>query len=151
MEKQHQFIFEDQNGAEINNGESITVIEGGTIAETVFAKMQKETDKLKADKESFFVWVDKANTGKVYNETTVISSQTAEKVTLIPVYRTNVIEGTDGSSIAADDFVIHVNDVGKLTAIDAKNRAYVKAYDANGNDITATCLLNTSPSPRART
>jgi len=34
---QHQFIFEDQNGAEINNGESITVIEGGTIAETVFA------------------------------------------------------------------------------------------------------------------
>ncbi|MBS6241578.1 MAG: hypothetical protein KH547_03045 [Roseburia sp.] len=142
MEKQHQFIFEDQNGAEINNGESITVIEGGTIAETVFAKMQKETDKLKADNESFFVWVDKANTGKVYNETTVISSQTAEKVTLIPVYRTNVIEGTDGSSIAADDFVIHVNDVGKLTAIDAKNRAYVKAYDANGNDITATVTVD---------
>ena len=142
MEKQHQFIFEDQNGAEINNGESITVIEGGTIAETVFAKMQKETDKLKADNESFFVWVDKANTGKVYNETTVISSQTAEKVTLIPVYRTNVIKGTDGSSIAADNFVIHVNDVGKLTAIDAKNRANVKAYDANGNDITATVTVD---------
>ncbi|OLA69481.1 MAG: hypothetical protein BHW47_01650 [Roseburia inulinivorans] len=142
MEKQHQFIFEDQNGAEINNGESITVIEGGTIAETVFAKMQKETDKLKADNESFFVWVDKANTGKVYNETTVISSQTAEKVTLIPVYRTNVIEGADGSSIAADDFVIHVNDVGKLTAIDAKNRANVKAYDANGNDITANVTVD---------
>ena len=58
--------------------------------------------------------MDKANTGKVYNETTVISSQTADKVTLIPVYRTNVIEGADGSSIAADDFVIHVNDVGNL-------------------------------------
>ncbi len=142
MEKQHQFIFEDQNGAEINNGESITVIEGGTIAETVFAKMQKETDKLKADNESFFVWVDKANTGKVYNETTVISSQTAEKVTLIPVYRTNVIKGTDGSSIAADNFVIHVNDVGKLTAIDAKNRANVKAYGANGDDITATVTVD---------
>lgn len=110
LEKQHQFIFEDQNGAEISKGEHITVIDGGTIAETVFAKMQKETDKLKADNESFFVWVDKANTGKVYNETTVISSQTADKVTLIPVYRTNVIEGADGSSIAADDFVIHVND-----------------------------------------
>jgi hypothetical protein len=142
LEKQHQFIFEDQNGAEISKGEHITVIDGGTIAETVFAKMQKETDKLKADNESFFVWVDKANTGKVYNETTVISSQTADKVTLIPVYRTNVIEGADGSSIAADDFVIHVNDVGKLTAIDAKNRADVKAYDANGNDITATVTVD---------
>ncbi|MBD9191419.1 MAG: hypothetical protein EGP96_02595 [Roseburia inulinivorans] len=142
LEKQHQFIFEDQNGAEISKGEHITVIDGGTIAETVFAKMQKETDKLKADNESFFVWVDKANTGKVYNETTVISSQTADKVTLIPVYRTNVIEGADGSSIAADDFVIHVNDVGKLTAIDAKNRANVKAYDANGNDITASVTVD---------
>ena len=142
LEKQHQFIFEDQNGAEISKGEHITVIDGGTIAETVFAKMQKETDKLKADNESFFVWVDKANTGKVYNETTVISSQTADKVTLIPVYRTNVIEGADGSSIAADDFVIHVNDVGKLTAIDAKNRANVKAYDANGNDITANVTVD---------
>ena len=142
LEKQHQFIFEDQNGAEISKGEHITVIDGGTIAETVFAKMQKETDKLKADNESFFVWVDKANTGKVYNETTVISSQTADKVTLIPVYRTNVIEGADGSSIAADDFVIHVNDVGKLIAIDAKNRANVKAYDANGNDITANVTVD---------
>ena len=142
LEKQHQFIFEDQNGAEISKGERITVIEGGTIAETVFAKMQKETDKLKADNESFFVWVDKANTGKVYNETTVISSQTADKVTLIPVYRTNVIKGTDGSSIAADDFVIHVNDVGNLKASDAKNRANVKAYDANGNDITATVTVD---------
>lgn len=137
MGKQHQFIFEDQNGAEISKGESITVIEGGTIAKSVFEKMQKETDRLKADNESFFVWVDKANTGKVYNETTVISSQTADKVTLIPVYRTNVIEGTDGSSIAADDFVIHVNDIGNLKASDAKFRANVKAYDANGNDITA--------------
>ena len=63
-------------------------------------------------------------------------------MTLIPVYRTNVIEGADGSSIAADDFVIHVNDVGKLTAIDAKNRADVKAYDANGNDITATVTVD---------
>ena len=142
LEKQHQFIFEDQNGAEISKGEHITVIDGGTIAETVFAKMQKETDKLKADNESFFVWVDKANTGKVYNETTVISSQTADKVTLIPVYRTNVIEGADGSSIAADDFVIHVNDVGKLTAINARNRANVKAYDANGNDITANVTVD---------
>ena len=142
LEKQHQFIFEDQNGAEISKGERITVIEGGTIAKTVFAKMQKETDKLKADNESFFVWVDKANTGKVYNETTVISSQTADKVTLIPVYRTNVIEGADGSSIAADDFVIHVNDVGNLTASDAKIRANVKAYDANGNDITATVTVD---------
>ena len=53
-----------------------------------------------------------------------------------------MIEGADGSSIAADDFVIHVNDVGKLTAIDAKNRADVKAYDANGNDITATVTVD---------
>lgn len=142
MEKQHQFIFEDQNGAEISKGERITVIDGGTIAKTVFAKMQKETDRLKADNESFFVWVDKANTGKVYNETTVISSQTADKVTLIPVYRTNVIEGADGSSIAADDFVIHVNDVGNLTASDAIKRANVKAYDANGNDITANVTVD---------
>ena len=142
LEKQHQFIFEDQNGAQISSGERITVIDGGTIAEAVFAKMQRVTDRLKADNESFFVWVDKANTGKVYNGTTVISSQTADKVTLIPVYRTNVIEGADGSSIAADDFVIHVNDVGKLTAIDAKNRANVKAYDANGNDITANVTVD---------
>ena len=142
LEKQHQFIFEDQNGAEISKGERITVIDGGTIAKTVFAKMQKETDRLKADNESFFVWVDKANTGKVYNETTVISSQTADKVTLIPVYRTNVIEGADGSSIAADDFVIHVNDVGNLTASDAIKRANVKAYDANGNDITANVTVD---------
>ena len=142
MEKQHQFIFEDQNGAEISKGERITVIDGGTIAKTVFAKMQKETDRLKADNESFFVWVDKANTGKVYNETTVISSQTADKVTLIPVYRTNVVNGADGSSIAADDFVIHVNDVGNLTASDAIKRANVKAYDANGNDITANVTVD---------
>ncbi len=142
LEKQHQFIFEDQNGAQIASGERITVIDGGTIAEAVFAKMQRVTDGLKADNESFFVWVDKANTGKVYNETTVISSQTADKVTLIPVYRTNVVNGADGSSIAADDFVIHVNDVGNLTASDAKNRANVKAYGANGDDITATVTVD---------
>ena len=35
-----------------------------------------------------------------------------------------------------------MNDVGKLTAIDAKNRADVKAYDANGNDITATVTVD---------
>ena len=142
LEKQHQFIFEDQNGAQIASGERITVIDGGTIAEAVFAKMQRVTDGLKADNESFFVWVDKANTGKVYNGTTVISSQTADKVTLIPVYRTNVVNGADGSSIAADDFVIHVNDVGNLTASDAKNRANVKAYGANGDDITATVTVD---------
>ena len=142
LEKQHQFIFEDQNGAQISSGERITVIDGGTIAEAVFAKMQRVTDRLKADNESFFVWVDKANTGKVYNGTTVISSQTADKVTLIPVYRTNVVNGADGSSIAADDFVIHVNDVGNLTASDAKNRANVKAYGANGDDITATVTVD---------
>ena len=142
LEKQHQFIFEDQNGAQISSGERITVIDGGTIAAAVFAKMQRVTDGLKADNESFFVWVDKANTGKVYNGTTVISSQTADKVTLIPVYRTNVIEGADGSSIAADDFVIHVNDVGNLTASDAIKRANVKAYDANGNDITANVTVD---------
>ena len=142
LEKQHQFIFEDQNGAQISSGERITVIDGGTIAAAVFAKMQRVTDGLKADNESFFVWVDKANTGKVYNGTTVISSQTADKVTLIPVYRTNVVNGADGSSIAADDFVIHVNDVGNLTASDAKNRANVKAYGANGDDITATVTID---------
>lgn len=142
LEKQHQFIFEDQNGAQIASGERITVIDGGTIAAAVFAKMQRVTDGLKADNESFFVWVDKANTGKVYNGTTVISSQTADKVTLIPVYRTNVVNGADGSSIAADDFVIHVNDVGNLTASDAKNRANVKAYGANGDDITATVTVD---------
>ena len=142
LEKQHQFIFEDQNGAQISSGERITVIDGGTIAEAVFAKMQRVTDGLKADNESFFVWVDKANTGKVYNGTTVISSQTADKVTLIPVYRTNVVNGADGSSIAADDFVIHVNDVGNLTASDAIKRANVKAYDANGNDITANVTVD---------
>ena len=142
LEKQHQFIFEDQNGAQISSGERITVIDGGTIAAAVFAKMQRVTDGLKADNESFFVWVDKANTGKVYSGTTVISSQTADKVTLIPVYRTNVVNGADGSSIAADDFVIHVNDVGNLTASDAKNRANVKAYGANGDDITATVTVD---------
>lgn len=142
LEKQHQFIFEDQNGTQIASGERITVIDGGTIAAAVFAKMQRVTDGLKADNESFFVWVDKANTGKVYNGTTVISSQTADKVTLIPVYRTNVVNGADGSSIAADDFVIHVNDVGNLTASDAKNRANVKAYGANGDDITATVTVD---------
>lgn len=142
LEKQHQFIFEDQNGAQISSGERITVIDGGTIAEAVFAKMQRVTDGLKADNESFFVWVDKANTGKVYNGTTVISSQTADKVTLIPVYRTNVVNGADGSRIAADDFVIHVNDVGNLTPSDAKNRANVKAYGANGDDITATVTVD---------
>ena len=35
LEKQHQFIFEDQNGAQISSGERITVIDGGTIAEAV--------------------------------------------------------------------------------------------------------------------
>ena len=49
LEKQHQFIFEDQNGAQISSGERITVIDGGTIAEAVFAKMQRVTDGLKAD------------------------------------------------------------------------------------------------------
>ena len=52
------------------------------------------------------------------------------------------MNGADGSSIAADDFVIHVNDVGNLTASDAKNRANVKAYGANGDDITATVTVD---------
>ena len=142
LEKQHQFEFRNQNDTVIAGGENITVVEGGTIPKSVFAQMQVATDKLKAKDETFFAWVDKANTGKVYNASTVIDSTTADKVTLIPVYRTNVITGDDGSVLAADDFIIRLNDVKNLTANDAKTRANVKAYDANGADITSNVTVD---------
>ena len=142
LEKQHQFEFRNQNDTVIAGGENITVVEGGTIPKSVFTQMQVATDNLKAKDETFFAWVDKANTGKVYNASTVIDSTTADKVTLIPVYRTNVITGDDGSVLAADDFIIRLNDVKNLTVNDAKTRANVKAYDANGADITSNVTVD---------
>ena len=65
-----------------------------------------------------------------------MTAQTADVVTLIPVYRMNVIKGADGSVIAADDFVIHVNDVRKLTDTEAATLANVTAYDHSGSDIS---------------
>ena len=47
-----------------------------------------------------------------------------------------MIKGADGSVIAADDFVIHVNDVRKLTDTEAATLANVTAYDHSGSDIS---------------
>lgn len=136
FEKLHEIVFEDQKGNILNKTERITVIDGDTIPAASFTKMQKEADKSKAENESLFVWVDKTDSTKIYNETTVMTAQTADVVTLIPVYRMNVIKGADGSVIAADDFVIHVNDVRKLTDTEAATLANVKAYDHSGSDIS---------------
>ena len=136
FEKLHEIVFEDQKGNILNKTEHITVIDGDTIPAASFTKMQEEADKLKAENESLFVWVDKTDSTKIYNETTVMTAQTADVVTLIPVYRMNVIKGADGSVIAADDFVIHVNDVRKLTHTEAATLANVTAYDHFGSDIS---------------
>lgn len=136
FEKLHEIVFEDQKGNILNKTERITVIDGDTIPAASFTKMQKEADKSKAENESLFVWVDKTDSTKIYNETTVMTAQTADVVTLIPVYRMNVIKGADGSVIAADDFVIHVNDVRKLTDTEAVTLANVTAYDHSGSDIS---------------
>lgn len=136
FEKLHEIVFEDQKGNILNKAEHITVIDGDTIPAASFTKMQKEADKSKAENESLFVWVDKTDSTKIYNETTVMTAQTADVVTLIPVYRMNVIKGADGSVIAADDFVIHVNDVRKLTDTEAATLANVTAYDPSGSDIS---------------
>lgn len=136
FEKLHEIVFEDQKGNILNKTEHITVIDGDTIPAASFTKMQKEADKSKAENESLFVWVDKTDSTKIYNETTVMTAQTADVVTLIPVYRMNVIKGADGSVIAADDFVIHVNDVRKLTDTEAVTLANVTAYDHSGSDIS---------------
>lgn len=136
FEKLHEIVFEDQKGNILNKTEHITVIDGDTIPAASFTKMQEEADKSKAENESLFVWVDKTDSTKIYNETTVMTAQTADVVTLIPVYRMNVIKGADGSVIAADDFVIHVNDVRKLTDTEAATLANVTAYDHFGSDIS---------------
>ena len=136
FEKLHEIVFQDQKGNILNKTEHITVIDGDTIPAAIFTKMQKEADKSKAENESLFVWVDKTDSTKIYNETTVMTAQTADVVTLIPVYRMNVIKGADGSIIAADDFVIHVNDVRKLTDTEAATLANVTAYDHSGSDIS---------------
>lgn len=136
FEKLHEIVFQDQKGNILNKTEHITVIDGDTIPAASFTKMQEEADKLKAENESLFVWVDKKDRTKIYNETTVMTAQTADVVTLIPVYRMNVIKGADGSVIAADDFVIHVNDVRKLTDTEAATLANVTAYDHSGSDIS---------------
>lgn len=136
FEKLHEIVFEDQKGNILNKTEHITVIDGDTIPAASFTKMQEEADKSKAENESLFVWVDKTDRTKIYNETTVMTAQTADVVTLIPVYRMNVIKGADGSVIAADDFVIHVNDVRKLTDTEAATLANVTAYDHSGSDIS---------------
>lgn len=136
FEKLHEIVFQDQKGNILNKTERITVIDGDTIPAASFTKMQEEADKSKAENESLFVWVDKTDSTKIYNETTVMTAQTADVVTLIPVYRMNVIKGADGSVIAADDFVIHVNDVRKLTETEAATLANVTAYDHSGSDIS---------------
>ena len=136
FEKLHEIVFQDQKGNILNKTEHITVIDGDTIPAAIFTKMQEEADKSKAENESLFVWVDKTDSTKIYNETTVMTAQTADVVTLIPVYRMNVIKGADGSVIAADDFVIHVNDVRKLTDTEAATLANVTAYDHSGSDIS---------------
>ena len=141
FEKLHEIVFEDQKGNILNKTEHITVIDGDTIPAASFTKMQKEADKSKAENESLFVWVDKTDSTKIYNETTVMTAQTADVVTLIPVYRMNVIKGADGSVIAADDFVIHVNDVRKLTDTEAATLANVTAYDHSGSDISNTVTV----------
>ena len=136
FEKLHEIVFQDQKGNILNKTEHITVIDGDTIPAAIFTKMQEEADKSKAENESLFVWVDKKDSTKIYNETTVMTAQTADVVILIPVYRMNVIKGADGSVIAADDFVIHVNDVRKLTDTEAATLANVTAYDHSGSDIS---------------
>ena len=136
FEKLHEIVFQDQKGNILNKTEHITVIDGDTIPAAIFTKMQEEADKSKAENESLFVWVDKKDSTKIYNETTVMTAQTADVVILIPVYRMNVIKGADGSVIAADDFVIHVNDVRKLTETEAATLANVTAYDHSGSDIS---------------
>ena len=133
-------FFKDQKKNPLNAANPCKVAANGKITKDYFDKMQEKTDaQAKAD-EKFFAWTEENNADKVYTAETEITAS----VTLVPVYRadSNVIPGQDGNTIAADNFSIRIEKVGRLTETEAKKLANVKAYDKKGADITNTVTVD---------
>ena len=147
FEEKYSVSFEDQKGGTLG---TITAVKGTTIPEEKFTEMQKKTDALKEDNETFLTWVDKADGNTAYNKNTII---TKNNLVLKPVYRKNggnggngghIENGTDGSILAADDFAIHLNELQKLTTESVKDKKYanVTAFDKNGAKVTDQVIVN---------
>ena len=133
-------FFKDQKKNPLNAANPCKVAANGKITKDYFDKMQEKTDAQAKVDEKFFAWTEENNADKVYTAETEITAS----VTLVPVYRadSNVIPGQDGNTIAADNFSIRIEKVGRLTETEAKKLANVKAYDKKGADITNTVTVD---------
>ena len=144
FEEKYTVSFVDQQGVTLD---TIQAVNGTTIPEEKFTKMQEKTDAKKADNEIFLAWVDKADGNTAYDKDTVI---TKNNLVLKPVYRKNagngghIENGSDGSILAADDFAIHLRDRQNLTADNVKDGKYanVTAFDKDGAKVTAQVTVN---------
>lgn len=144
FEEKYTVSFIDQQGVPL---ETIQAVNGTTIPEEKFTKMQEKTDAKKADNEIFLAWVDKADGNTAYDKDTVI---TKNNLVLKPVYRKNagngghIENGSDGSILAADDFAIHLRDLQNLTADSVKDGKYanVTAFDKDGTKVAAQVTVN---------
>ena len=142
FEGRHTVQFENQQGTRIG---SLEVLSTGTIPAEKFARMQKETDRLKAADETFFAWVDKEDETQAYNTAMVITDATKNPLTLKPLYRKNgahVVPGADGSVISAADFAIQKKDLAALDEAGAKTLAEVAAFNKDGKDVTAQVTVD---------
>lgn len=125
---EYTVTFKDQNDKEVA---SDTVVENHTISKKEFANAK---DKLKADEGyTFFCWKDE--NGKVYTEETPVTGNTVLKA----YFKKGVDNGESKDSqtglnaiIGANGFTIHVDNVKKLTADNAKDRAEAEAISSKG-------------------
>lgn len=144
FEEQYTVSFVDQKDRTLG---STPAVNGTTIPEEKFTEMQNKTDALKEADEIFLTWVDKVDGNTAYNKNTII---TKNNLVLKPVYRKNagngghIENGSDGSILAADDFVIHLRDLQNLTADNVKDEKYanVTAFDKNGTKVTSQVTVN---------
>ena len=126
--KEYTVTFKDQNDVEVG---SDTVVENHTISKKEFANAKAN---LKADKGyTFFGWKDV--NGKIYTEETAVTGDTVLKA----YFKKGVDNGESKDSqtglnaiIGANGFTIHVDNVKKLTADNAKDRAEAEAISKNG-------------------
>lgn len=126
--KEYTVTFKDQNDIEVG---SDIVVENHTISKKEF---ENAKDKLKADKGyTFFGWKDE--NGKIYTQETAVTGDTVLKA----YFKKGVDNGESKDSqtglnaiIGANGFTIHVDNVEKLTADNAKDRAEAEAISSKG-------------------
>ena len=130
--KESTVSFVNENGDTIGGPE--TVLQGGTISETLYEQVTAIIKKAETTTKKFFAWVDKT-TKKVYTKLT----QVFDSLILEPLFRTggNVVVGEDGSITAADNIAVSKAVLQGFTDGDAKVRADVKAYDPEGKEISS--------------